>query len=519
MAGSKNSRNSPRFSALAASPAAAVTFCALVCAAVMFGALWHFYQSGVTLWYGDAEAHLNIARRIVDSRTPGWSQIGSTWLPLPHLIMLPFVRHDELWRTGLAGAIPAAISMALAATFLFAAIRRIFSSTLAATAATAAFLLNPNTLYLGAIPMTEPFFFASLFALLYFTVRFTDTKGWGAVIGAGIAACAATLTRYEGWFLIPFAALFLLVAGKGTFRRIASTLIFCIVASIGPALWMAHNRYYFGDPLYFYRGPWSAAAIQGNAWYPGRGDWHLAANYYLEAGKLLAGTPALLVAALGAIAVLARKQVWPLLLFALPPAFYIWSIHSSSTPIFVPTLWPHSFYNTRYAMAFLPLVALGVAAIARYGKIAAALALLTVFSTVLLHPSEHSITWRESDVNSRARRQWIAQAALWLKPQIGPNETFLTSFNDMTGIYRTLGIPLRNTLTGDNDVEFAMAMRNPQVFLHVDWAIVTGGDEVQGVLDRARRTGPRYDLRQRITVKEEPALEIYKRVYDPPELP
>ena len=524
MAGSKNSRNSRRFSAVLASPAGSVTLCALACAITMACAVLHFYRTGVTLWYGDAEAHLNIARRIVDSRTPGWTQVGSTWLPLPHLLMLPFVRHDELWKTGLAGAIPAAMAMTLAAVFLFAAVRRLFSSALAATAATAVFLLNPNTLYLGSIPMTEPFFFAALFAVLYFTVRFGGIRsgkrwGWGSAIGAGIAVFAATLTRYEGWFLIPFVAIYLLLRGKGVIGRLAATSIFCVIAVLGPAIWLAHNRYYFGDALYFYRGPWSAAAIQGQAYYPGRGNWHLAIQYFFEAGKLLTGLPALLLGAAGVAAALVRRVFWPVLLLALPAAFYVWSIHSSSTPIFVPTLWPHSFYNTRYAMAFMPLTALGIGAIARFGKLPAAAALILAFSPVMLHPNDHAITWQESDVNSRARREWTAQAAAWLRPKVGPHETFITSFSDMTGIYRTLGIPLRNTLTGDNDVEFSMAMRNPSVFLHTDWAIVTGGDDVQGVLDRARRDGPRYELQHRVTVKDEPALEIYKRIYDPPELP
>ena len=71
---------------------------------------------------------------------------------------------------------------------------------------------------------------------------------------------------------------------------------------------------------------------------------------------------------------------------------------------------------------------------------------------------------------------------------MGPNETFITSFSDMTAIYRILGIPLRNTLTGDNDVEFAMALARPQLFLHTDWAIVTGGDVVQSVIDRRAAT-------------------------------
>jgi len=41
--------------------------------------------------YGDAVAHLHIARRVIDSRRPGLSELGSVWLPLPHLLMIPFV--------------------------------------------------------------------------------------------------------------------------------------------------------------------------------------------------------------------------------------------------------------------------------------------------------------------------------------------------------------------------------------------------------------------------------------------
>lgn len=485
----------------------------------MAGAAFWFYRSGVMLWYGDAEAHLNISRRVIDSRTPGISQLGTTWLPLPHIAMLPFVRNDELWKTGLAGAIPAAFTMALAGTFLFAAIRRLSDSVIAAVAATAVFLLNPNTLYLGSIPMSEPYFFASLFGLLYFTIRFQDTQGWGALIGASLAAGCAAMTRYEGWFLIPFVAAFILIRGKGIAQRIFGCVLFSVIASAGPVLWMIYNRWYFADPLYFYRGPWSAAGIQGNTWYPGRNDWRMAAHYFFEAGKLAIGVPALLLGAAGAVAALARRWWWPVLLLSLAPLFYIWSIHSSSTPIFVPTLWPHSFYNTRYAMAFLPVVALGIAAIARFGRIPAAVAVVIAFLPILLHPGDHSITWRESDANSRARRAWIGEAAAWLRKAAGPNETFITSFSDMTAIYRTLGIPLRNTLTGDNDVEFAMSMSRPEIFLHTDWAIVTGGDPIQTMIDRARREGPNFELKHRVTVKGEPALEIYKRVSEPPPLP
>src|SRR5205807_886196 len=117
-----------------------------------------------------------------------------------HWAMLPLVRIDALWINSLAGAIPSAIAFVFAGSFLFAAARRIFGDPTAAFAATALWALNPNVVYLQSIPMTESVWSACLLALLYFTVRFRDTQGWGAVVGAGIAACLGTLTRYEGWF-------------------------------------------------------------------------------------------------------------------------------------------------------------------------------------------------------------------------------------------------------------------------------------------------------------------------------
>jgi hypothetical protein len=202
-------------------------------------------------------------------------------------------------------------------------------------------------------------------------------------------------------------------------------------------------------------------------------------------------------------------------LLALPPAFYVWSIHSSGTPIFVPTLWPHTFYNIRYAMAFLPLVALGTAALVRsargFEKGAAAAGVIAALSVFLIHPMEHAILWQESDVNSRARRQWVAESASYLDNARGRHESFFTSFGDLTALYRTLGIPLQDTLTGDNDVEWAGAVARPDLFLHTDWAVVMGGDEVQGVIDKARLHGPRYELEKRVTVKGAPVIEIYRR--------
>src|SRR5271169_4339513 len=134
------------------SPIGVIALLAIISIAAGDWCLSHSY----VLYDGDAEAHLNIARRILDSRTPGPEQIGTAWLPLPHLLMIPFVMDDPWWRNGLAGTIPSSACFVLAGAFLFAAARRCYGSASAALAVTLLFALNPNMLYLQATPMTEP---------------------------------------------------------------------------------------------------------------------------------------------------------------------------------------------------------------------------------------------------------------------------------------------------------------------------------------------------------------------------
>ena len=71
-----------------------------------------------------------------------------------------------------------------------------------------------------------------------------------------------------------------------------------------------------------------------------------------------------LIALAGAVAALVRRAFWPLVLLALPGVFFVWSMYSSGgTPIFIPVLKPFSYYNSRYGLAVLPLLALAAAAL------------------------------------------------------------------------------------------------------------------------------------------------------------
>jgi len=497
---------------------------ALFLTAISVTAVLWCSSRGYTLYYGDAEAHLNIARRILDSRSPSPEQLGTVWLPLPHLLMIPFVTRDSWWRSGWPGAIPSAASFVIAGTFLFAAARRLYVSTAAGVAAALLFALNPNMLYLQSIPMTEALFAASLAALLWATIWFRSTQSISAVLAAAVASNAASLTRYEGWFLVPFVALYFLV----TARRKSHALVFAVLAALGPLAWLAHNQYYYSNALEFYSGEGSAKAIyagelaQGGARYPGDHNWRLAIEYYFAAIRLTQGWVLVLLSTLGAVTALAKKIWWPLLLLTLPPAFYVWSMHSSGTPLFVPTLWPFSWYNTRYALAALPLAAFTaasmVAVLPKNLRAAGAFLLVSGVAASSVYTAVYTaalagapLCWKESSVNSVARRAWTGQAAAYLASHYQPGDGIIYSFGDLTGVLREAGIPLREGLHQGNHPSWDAAVLRPDLFFREEWALAIAGDKIAEAVARTGERGPHYELRKRIKVEGAPAVEIYRR--------
>ena len=94
--------------------AAARLFRVVLGAAIAIGtiAAWRVAVAGLTLSHYDARAHLVVARRIADSLTPGWRQLGAVWLPLPHLVNLVPVQWDWAYRTGGVGVAISIVALA-----------------------------------------------------------------------------------------------------------------------------------------------------------------------------------------------------------------------------------------------------------------------------------------------------------------------------------------------------------------------------------------------------------------------
>ena len=164
-------------------------------------AAWRVALADLTLSHYDARAHLVVARRIIDSLTPGWRQLGAVWLPLPHLVNLMPVQWDWAYRTGFVAV---AISMVSLSWGVAAFAARVFARTrsipLAVTTA-ALTLLNSNLLYLASTPMTEPLLIGLSLAALAACDAWVDAPTDATRRRAAWILAALFLTRYEGWFV------------------------------------------------------------------------------------------------------------------------------------------------------------------------------------------------------------------------------------------------------------------------------------------------------------------------------
>ncbi len=162
----------------------------------LFSFLYYLQQSDLLL-YGDAVAHINIARRVFDSQTPGLLQLGTVWLPLPHLLMIPFIFPDAMWRSGAGGSMPSMIAYVLGVVGIFRLVRGMLEADVrtkpaagvGAWAATFAYGANPNLIYMQATAMTESVYLA-LFVWAVEPARKRRCR-WPA--DAGGAHCARAL--------------------------------------------------------------------------------------------------------------------------------------------------------------------------------------------------------------------------------------------------------------------------------------------------------------------------------------
>jgi hypothetical protein len=474
-----------------------------------FVALLVCYAKGYLLLYGDAVAHLAIARRILDARYPGLAQLGGVWLPLPHLLMLPFIRNMQLWQTGLAGAPMSTISYAISVAGVWRLARRLMRLRWALVAV-AFYALNANLLFLATTAMTEALFLALFVWVVVATMECVAALQAGRVhtarmrlLLAGLMVLGMVFTRYDGWILGAAVWCCMAWAVWMSAPQIRSQVMpyfiaFTVMCVAGPLLWFWYNAHFEGDWLDFMRGPYSAAQIERKTAPPGQHyrEWHnpfRAVVFFTRCAQIDAAAWetgfGLMAASVWALWTQwrrprsespapghpARGSKFSMLLWV-PLPFYVYSVAYGSVPIFIPQLYPHSFYNARYGMQMLPAFAVYGAMAAEqldvwmrnktagWAKVGARIwqpaAMLLCVANCIAMMYFVPLVLKEGMVNATTRQALERSIALELE-QMPAKVPVMMALSAHVGAVQTAGRPLISMVSENDSQSFDAALKDP----------------------------------------------------------
>ena len=359
------------------------------------------YRHNAVLTYNDAISHMEIARRVANGTNDGLAQLGAVWLPLPHVLMLPFIWIDGLYYSGIAGSIVSMATFVVATVLVYKLVaqllrnRSLVASRWGGVAGAAVFALNINVLYMQSTPMTELPLFATLLGAVYFLVKWADDQRLGYMIASAVSGMLATLTRYESW---PVMVVLFLVAVYITLRRSEPlskrqrwlklqdvAITYGMAVFFGIACWLLWNLVLFGDALNFRSGEYAKPSLWLTSNEPSIGNFGLSAKTFGYA--FLENVPWILaaVASIGLVAFLAMERLkgraMAVLSLLVVVPFLVCAIYTGERPLHVEQIYG-DLYNTRFGLIMvLPvavLVGYLVGVIGRFKSVAVVLAVATV---------------------------------------------------------------------------------------------------------------------------------------------
>ena len=459
----------------------------LACIASL-GSIAYAYTHGLILAYGDAESHINIAKRVVSGLTPGFGQLGGAWLPLPHMLMIPFVWNDFLWRSGLAGTIIASASYILSVLYIFKLIRLLTPSRFALVVGVAVFALNPNILYMQTTPLGELPLICSLVLSSYYLVLWAKKGTIAPLILASFAAFAGTLMRYDAWFLVVFEVLAVAIISlikRYSYKKIEGTVvIYAVLAFLGIALWALWNYLIFKDPIYFLNSPYSAKSQQMD--WLARGELPSYKNiinsvsYYSLASAQNAGVIVSIVAVLGMVLAIGksifsknRATFAATLALLTPYIFYVVTLYLGISILLVPELVPSNYqwtlFNIRYGIIMVPAVAVFLALLTSslHKFLKPVIILVLAMQAYLFIVGGTPVSLKDGTVGLSSRRP--SPATNFVKDNYDYGYVMFDDFARSADPI-DLNIPFENIIYVGNHPQWENALAKPQE--HVRWLIV-----------------------------------------------
>lgn len=484
------------------------------------------YQNDVIVAYGDAESHLNIAKRVVHSTTPGMTQLGGIWLPIPHILMIPFVYFDPLWRTGLAGSIVSGLSYIIASIYIYRTMKLLTKHEAASVIATAVFAFNPNILYLQSTPMSElPLLMFFTLSTYYFIRFLQDDSDIYAFVTAGFFGFCATLSRYDGWFLVLFQGLIIVLMylrRKTQWHQIIGKgVLYGSISLFGILLWILWGYIILGDPLYFTNSEFSAKSQQ-EAWkergqLPAYHNLGQSILYYTVTAASNSGFLIFFAAVVGFIVFIKQSKDARLrymaLILAVPFIFNVLTLFIGQSVIFIPHVTPIGFdwrlFNVRYGVMLMPLVALSLGflwiAVSQRGKWVI-LSLVAIQYALFFQGFSPVLSYADGvEGLSKAKRP---DAEQWLAKNYDEGLVLMDDFARSISILRS-GVPMQNTIYIGNKPYWEESLNEPD--RHARWIIAQQNDTVwRELIDNPEKAGRLYTFFEKVYTS--PEVLIFRRI-------
>jgi Dolichyl-phosphate-mannose-protein mannosyltransferase len=477
---------------------------AAIATLIIVNAFLYFLAHDQTFVHIDAIAHVNKARGLFDNLTPGLRQLGTVWLPLPHLLMAPLAMIDPLWRNGAAGSLVSIVAFIGTSLFLFLTACEWTGSSTAGWVAFLLFALNPHMIYLFTTPENEPLLICCAAGAIYYLVRWSQHESWTDFALAALFTFAATLTRYEGWALAAAACVVVPIVARRD--RLSSTILFAGAACAGPMLWMLFNLVYFDGATMFAVGTGSAQVNSTGKMFGTAGRvWDSCERYFVDVAYNL--NPGVLWLGIGGLAisvVLLRQRNWrPTLVLVAACgslfAFYVLNLFVNNIAILMPGLAPNdleSTYNVRYGSVMastIPLfAALFVFFVWRQVQRRRAVALLMLAPLFLPDPipAASQEGTQEQFTRNLFYKEAIHNQSFWMPPFIDvaeklqadisansdPNGLVLTNTRIVHVVVWATGIPMHRFLTEMHSPAWRLSLSN--IDERARWAITEEGDDL-----------------------------------------
>lgn len=462
----------------------------------------NYYTSGTSLAYNDARSHLDIGRRVVEGLKPGLAQLGSVWLPLPHLLMVPTIWSNFMWHSGLSGAIQSMGSYMFVSIVIFLFLRQLKVDIVPSIIGVLVFATNPNILYLQSTAMTELLLVMTMTVGVYEMMLWYKNEELLSLMKASFWIMLSTLIRYDGWFLLlsSTALLGLYVWRKYGFKTAQGMVIFfSVLAGFGVFLWFLWNLLIFKDPLYFAFGPYSAHAQQAQFEELGRlktkGNLLYSLQIYFFAMVYNMGFFSIFFAFAGGILFWFDKKipggVRVAALALLAPFFFnILALFFGHSIISIAGMSAGTWFNVRYGIMMLPAVAILIGYLVhRLRPLRYVIIGLIIFISLISIINNDIVTLEDGVYGGSGVD--VSRASSWLRKNAYDETGYiLISAASHDSIIFSSGLPMSRFIHEGTGKYWDYARKNPQIWAR--WIVMKGDDKTDKMFNTLKQTGQLY---------------------------